>query len=381
MRCVFENVDGSRSDYVYSRLMDPTDPLILFKLDFPECSQTGAHEQLRLTSLGCLWCGPISALCLILSVIPGFRMMQRIGSVMALTTQFALMSFYQLSRLHYCFSNQQLHGNKGYPLWVFLVVITIWTITYTMQWIQYIFVNTLPYHCGYRDDLSFFYRMSKRAIFFDGDRSDDEWVHQIYYLWDTIVHMIPLMSDIMILLLYLFKDWEIGKSQKSKENGVWNNVLFILHRIVIITIFYQICFIFLVSFYIISGMFLGLEDTVMKVVVNELVSEMLICYIAINSFSMFMMMDHNTKAYVHFLHFLRRFGLNYLCCCCCHKMVDQQLEHLDPSKVLELQMNRKLPRAVTGSTMSPNLSVNIENPAEGSQISCDTVTRVVYDTS
>ena len=267
---------------------------------------------LRLTSLGCLWCGPVSALCLILSVIPGFCMMQRIGSVMALITQVLLMSFYQLSRLHYCFSNQQLHGHKGYPLWVFLVLITIGIINYTMQWIQFIFVNTLPSQCGYRDDLSFFYRNSKRAIFFDGDRSDDEWVNQIYYLWDTIVNMIGFVSDIMILLLYLFKIWKIGKVHKSKENGVWNNVLFILHRIVIITVFYQICFLCLVSLYLIAGMSLGLEDTAMKVVVNELVSGMLTCYMVINSFSMFMMMDHNTTAYVHFLHFVRRFRLNYL---------------------------------------------------------------------
>ena len=35
------------------------------------------------------------------------------------------MGFYQLSRLHYCFANSQIHSDKGYAKWVFIIMYTI----------------------------------------------------------------------------------------------------------------------------------------------------------------------------------------------------------------------------------------------------------------
>ena len=32
------------------------------------------------------------------------------------------MGFYQLSRLFYCFSNEQVHSDKGYPKWLFIIM-------------------------------------------------------------------------------------------------------------------------------------------------------------------------------------------------------------------------------------------------------------------
>ena len=175
---------------------------------------------LRLTSLGCLWCGPISALSLILSVIPGFCMMRYIGSAMAFMTQFVLMSFYQLSRLHYCFSNQKLHGNKGYPLWMFLVMVAIGVIDWILQMMLYVFVDTLPSKCGYNNDLSVFYRNRMRAILFDGDSWEDDWMNEVFYLWSTAINVLGYMWDVAILLLCIFKIWQISKSLRCKQDGV-----------------------------------------------------------------------------------------------------------------------------------------------------------------
>ena len=87
--------------------------------------------------------------------------------------------------------------------------------------------------------------------------------------------------------------------------------------------------------------------------------------VMIYSFSVFMMMDHNTKAYFHFLHFLRRFRLKCLCLCCCHKVVDQQIDYLEPSQDLELQTIRKDPREGIESTMFPDLSSHIGADSNG----------------
>ena len=36
--------------------------------------------------------------------------------------QCLFMGFYQLSRLYYCFASTQIHSNKGYPNWLFIIM-------------------------------------------------------------------------------------------------------------------------------------------------------------------------------------------------------------------------------------------------------------------
>ena len=36
--------------------------------------------------------------------------------------------FYQLSRLHYCFANEQIYSKKGYPNWLFMIMHSIGVI-------------------------------------------------------------------------------------------------------------------------------------------------------------------------------------------------------------------------------------------------------------
>lgn len=47
------------------------------------------------------------------------------------------------------------------------------------------------------------------------------------------------------------------------------------------------------------------------------------------SLSMYLMMDHNTAAYVRLLRFMRKFYLKYICFLCYHHMVDRQLAALE----------------------------------------------------
>ena len=336
---------------------------------------------LRATSSICLWCGPISTSLLMLSVVPGFCMVRMIGTMMAFHTQFLFLGLYQLSRLHYCFSSQQTRTKKGYPFWVFVVLITVGIIIWIFSMMLHIFVDTLPSKCGYSSDYSFFCRFRERAILFDGDSWTDEWLNEIWLLWAVVMVMTTFGMDLVILLLYLYKLWQIGKIHKSKKDGVWNNILFILHRIVIITIFYQLCALFTGLLYNVWISIAFLTDTN-----DKLRPEVMIVFcIVVLSFSICLMMDHNTDIYVVFLHFLRRFRLKYCCFCCYYKMVDQQLEQLDPPKEHVAQTSAANPSGDNmgiESTMFPNLSVNIVHTSDAlpRTLSCETVTQIVSPT-
>ena len=334
-------------------------------------------KYLHHTSAVCLWCGAISSLWIVISVIPGFCMIRYIGSILMFYTQYLSLILYQLSRLHYCFSNQQTRTKNGYPLWVFVVMITIGIVIWILSMTLNIFVDTLPSKCGYTNDMTFFYRYRERAILFDGDSFRDEWMDRIYHLWNLAVTISAQFLDLVILLLYLFKIWRIGNIHKSKGDGVWDNVLSILHRIVIITVFYDVCFLFLSALYNIS-VFVSFSENMMNSILYEVrTSGAIVCCNVLWSFSLYLMMDHNTEIYVVFLHFLRRFRLKYCCFCCFHKMVDQQIERFRASG-----SNAKDVKRQTGtSTMFPNLSKHdvYKSNAPPVELSCATVTHIVYD--
>ena len=278
--------------------------------------------------------------------------------------QFLSLSLYQLSQLHYCFSNQQLHAKNGYPLWVFVVMISIGIIIWISGMMLQIFVDTLPAKCGYTNEFSFFYRYRQRAILFDGDSWTDDWLLQIWFLWNFTVAVISQLWDLVILLFYLFKMTKIGKIHKSKDDGVWDNVLSILHRIVIITVFYQICSLCATFLFTSLSLLQKYENT------NSMVYELrtgglIVCCNVLWSFSVYLMMDHNTTIYVVFLRFLRRFGLKYCCFCCCAKIVDQQIARWEISKDMDA-LNDMITRQgqsdanveITSQTI-PNVSVNV----------------------
>ena len=201
---------------------------------------------------------------------------------------------------------------------------------------------------------------------------------QIYHLWNTATSVSFHTWDMTILLLYLFKIWKIGNVHKSKENRIWDNVLFILHRIVIITVFYTVCALSVTALFTILSLNQFSENTLINAMLTEIRVSGLILYLnLLYFFSILLMMDHNTNIYVVFLHFLRRFHLKYLCFCCYHEMVDKQLNQLDQSKDVQPQQNLKPSKGIE-STMFPNLSINMVYTSDVSPnpMSPQTVTRV-----
>ena len=139
-----------------------------------------------------------------------------------------------------------------------------------------------------------------RLIFFVGAA--------IYVIW-----------DFGTLLLYIFK---IRQFSNFKNNAVLahKRIMFILYKITIITIFYQMfivaAFIILIpiSFYI-------QVDSIIDIALVMVFSSKSVAW----SLSMYFMMEHDEKEYKKFLNVMYRTKLHF-CCCCCRTMVIEQLK-------------------------------------------------------
>ena len=120
---------------------------------------------------------------------------------------------------------------------------------------------------------------------------------------------------------------------QGKHNGIWKNVLFILYRIVILTIMYQVWFLVAQFVDFVSFKAIGwelLSWTSYTILIDAMLATVSIMF----SLSMYLMMDHNTVAYIRLLQFMRNFYLKYICFMCCHHMVDRQLAALESDSVL-----------------------------------------------
>ena len=87
---------------------------------------------LRYTSLCTLI---IVCICCIFGFISGLPIICQYTLSLSIATRFISylpMELYQLSRLHYCFSEQSSHSKKAYPIWIFKSVL-IFAVILTIQ--------------------------------------------------------------------------------------------------------------------------------------------------------------------------------------------------------------------------------------------------------
>ena len=116
----------------------------------------------------------------------------------------------------------------------------------------------------------------------------------------------------------------LDDKDNSKINPiVYQNIMAILHKITILTLFYQFIAMFQIVLRGMITQILGDSDALMSYIILRSTS----AFTAFSwSLSMYLMMDHNKEKYLQFLKALRYWRLNYLCCCCKH-IVIQQLEY------------------------------------------------------
>ena len=76
----------------------------------------------KVFSMSCMIVGFLQAVFYSLEYIYGFCLFSGYMGFLFAVVQPFCMGYYQLSRLYYCSSNAQIHSNKGYPKWLFIIM-------------------------------------------------------------------------------------------------------------------------------------------------------------------------------------------------------------------------------------------------------------------
>ena len=208
------------------------------------------------------------------------------AAVAAHSFQGLFMEYFQVSRLHYCFSADQVHSDKGYPKWIFMLMFAAITLI-EGAWIVLVvlIINNL------------FCRISTTSLtgfLMSGNP-------RIYIAFTIAVVFVNF--QLITALLYWIKLRHIMKHNESE--AVHRNLEAVLFRILILTLSYT---------FVNAGI---------QMVALAFGPVMTVVYSA----SMYLMQDHNTKEYVTFLGVLKKSKM-YLCCCCCHRIFERQYEIL-----------------------------------------------------
>ena len=327
-----------------------------------------ASDYMRITSAVSIGCGVTSTTMQCLELIPGFCYLQHTVGPIAVGAQFLFLGLYQLSRLHYCFSQNSANHHNGYPQWTFVVMVTVGVLTLMFFAMLMIFGRILPSRCGLVQKYSFEWEYDD-SVWFRGDPEDQM---NEFYRWYFMLVVLGSIWDIIILLMYYFKIKSFRKTKALRKDAVWRKVMFILQRIIILTLFYQLTLLIANSSLIAAGY-----------ITDTMLDRLSIHHVARASFNVlysivvYLMMEHNTDEYLGFLRCFKRLYLNYICFCCCHRMVDRQLEDFAVlQKAVEKESNRTQNLSIS-ITLFPNTSENVKysNHTNGAGGSPLTVTR------
>ena len=285
---------------------------------------TFTTKSLQYSSLISIIAAFISNLLLSLHEIDGFCNFSRFLSHFMFATQYLFMGFYQLSRLYYCFSNDKIHSNKGYPKWVFIIMI-IFGVSLSINWVLTMHTYTgysLNNKCGINSRFEFYY--DRFTIF--------SFKNTIIISWFLASNISWLLWDFTTLMLYYCKIRTFRDVIASKDQSevVYKRILSVLYHIFILTIFYEV-FTNVVG-PILSAILRAVIEIEWITNLTDVVA-ISIASMAIN-ISMYLMMDHNKSDYIRFLRMISKLKLNCICCGCRH-IVKEQLLELDVKQVIK----------------------------------------------
>ena len=264
-------------------------------------------KSLKYSSLSCIACGLIADIFYTLQWINGACHFSRYMATMSVILQTISMGIFQLSRLYYCFSRDKVHSDKGYPKWVFIIMVIVLPVSTFMMIAPITFfsnVHGIRIKCGINSKFQYYYTTI----------GDYPWI----VLTGSIVVFLGVIWDITTLALYLFKI-RLFREYKDAEPAVYKRILSILYKIVILTVFYDISMSITALCILVTRYLPWLEFITTSIATAQTVTF---------SLSMYLMLDHNVKQYTIFLRFIHRCKL-YLCCCCYGYMVVEQLNDLD----------------------------------------------------
>jgi len=269
----------------------------------------------KLLSITCIISCFLYEICGVIMFIPGFCVFSGYFISISFNIVVLAMGFYQLHRLYYCFANEKVHSDKGYSKWIFVIMIIIGVLIGVYSSIAILFVQYPGGHrvlngkCAYNDKYEFEIYPFNYHLF--GIKLSSLSYHAVrgcaFMIW-----------DLCTLALYMVKIWGF-KKYETEEPIVYKRIMSILHKIFILTIFYEVI-------------------NVMNVIGNVFLRNPLhlLClyqlFILSVCYSMYLMMDYNQKQYTKFLKMVYFLKLHWIFCCYWRYIIAEQLNELNEDK-------------------------------------------------
>eukprot|EP01084_Bolivina_argentea_P013614 25556_1 len=219
-----------------------------------------------------------------------------------------LLTYYQISRLEYCFSVGNIHSNTYginkctfitlYVIGMLLPIFTIITTTYGQRVVS---VGILGCH----------------------------WKHNPQYIFQFTLPTILayyIFYDLLVLGIYIYKIHQIRKHTAFKDEVIYKRINFILHKIQLLTIVYEINAIIL---FVVACMtaFSPFGLAVVLPITN--------CIHTIWSvITIYLMVEHNNSEYMRLINTFNNKKLY----CCCRKIIVDSIQY---QKEIEMQVQKK----------------------------------------
>ena len=236
----------------------------------------------------------------------------------AVSTSF-LIGLYQLDRLYHCFAKNKFYSRNGYPKWLFVIMYIIGCVQSIVSAILFPLqsLHTVS-ECGINANYEYFEVLHKDI---------DSELNHIIQETITFSYLVYLLWDITTLILYIIKIITFRKYGDENKH-VYNQIMKILTRVLILTIMYELPFFLQMISRFIHGIY-GKVVFFMACTVSSITWGLAI----------FLMQQHNTPYYEKFLQIIYRCKLHYLCCICCFKgdLIQQSVK-----KEIELESNASI---------------------------------------
>eukprot|EP01084_Bolivina_argentea_P239039 401708_1 len=243
---------------------------------------------------------------------------------------FTFMGLYQIGRLQYCFSQGQGDSDKGYPNWLIYVMYSIGFILIPNRICLIFYGLNIPINCGINSEY-------QSVEVYTGQRFRNP-ENTIYFRINITLYLIvSFLWDSTTLCLYVMKIIALRKFVSQKPN-VYKRIMSTLNRILLLTIFYEITWIF----HLFASVFYSsqLDHGVFLSLLNEFafgLSQI------VTSYSLFLMQEHNNCQYYKFLKCTYCIGIYHILCCCFKSYVENEIE-----------MNKERHSSTNNESIPPN---------------------------
>ena len=182
-----------------------------------------------------------------------------------------LLTCYQITRLQYCFSMQQIHSKKyGYSIYIFIILYIIGLLI-SCSFIILIIQMNYFIHDSYGCFNS--WKGPKQIQYLN-------YIQYTYYAW-----------DLTVLFLYIYKVIQVHIFTNFNDDLIYKRIRFILKKIIFLTILYEIG----TLFYLLTTNYVDGEIMVLLIHLNCWM-DILLC-----SWIMYLMIEHNNHHYLRFI--------------------------------------------------------------------------------